>query len=103
VDCDGRFVPDTEAADARKRKESSKEPTDFEAWLREGADQDVDTELNVQLGEFTLKKHRVEPVNDIMCDFSDFADIFGDRVARTGLFVFLRLFALPKTQIVNYL
>ena len=44
----------------------------------------MDTELNFQLGEFTLKKHRVEPVDQMMCDFTDFSDIFGARVARTG-------------------
>ena len=49
----------------------------FEAWLRETTNLGVDTEINVQLGEFTLKKHRVEPVDGRLCSFGDFAHIFG--------------------------
>ena len=51
----------------------------FEAWLRAGGITSADTEVNVQLGEFSLKKHRVQPVPAFMCRFPEFAAVFGKR------------------------
>lgn len=83
--CGGRFVPDTEAV-ARAKQQASidaagektgKGALRYEDWLRQTTNLGVDTEINVQLGEFTLKKHRVEPVDERMCMFSDFRQVFG--------------------------
>ncbi|KAH9262352.1 hypothetical protein BASA82_000599, partial [Batrachochytrium salamandrivorans] len=82
MECEGRFVPDTEFAENQKRVVAI--PRDFEEYLRQGGNKMVDTELNIQLGEFTLKNHRVEPLDPVVCEFNDFEDIFGERIAQTG-------------------
>jgi hypothetical protein len=53
-------------------------------YLRITSSLAVDTEVNVQLGEFTLKKHRVEPVSEEMCSFGDFVNVFGEQMANSG-------------------
>ena len=55
----------------------------FEEWLRYHSNKSVDTEINVQLGEFTLKKHRVEPLPRYVCDMDDFVTIFGEKLAKS--------------------
>ena len=81
--CSGRFVPDTEA-EARRRQltniDDASSETPYEEWLRQTTTLGVDTEVNVQLGEFTLKKHRVEPVDPRMTQFADFRAVFGGDV-----------------------
>ena len=83
--CTGRFVPDTEAAARAKQQalidaageKKGDDALRYEDWLRQTTNLGVDTEINVQLGEFTLKKHRVEPVDERMCMFSNFRQVFG--------------------------
>lgn len=62
----GRFVPDSKKLDNEGKEIEDDEPEEnyasFEDWLRLTSNKSVDTEINVQLGEFTLKKHRVEPL-----------------------------------------
>ena len=62
----GRFVPDSKKLDKEGNElavvESEETYASFEDWLRITSNKSVDTEINVQLGEFTLKKHRVEPL-----------------------------------------
>ena len=80
----GCFVPDTEAKGsplARRDSEPEAEPAEsyakklvnsltqkmeavgggesYEAWLRRTTTQEIETEINIQLGEFTLKKRQV--------------------------------------------
>ena len=78
--CSGRFVPDTEA-ETRHRQllniDHESKDIRYEEWLRQTTTLGVDTEVNVQLGEFTLKKHRVEPVDPRMTQFTDFKAVFG--------------------------
>jgi hypothetical protein len=81
--CFGRFVPDTESRDAEPAADTaslagsslaaaeargdaladaaaaSGGGESFEAWLRRVTTMGVGTEINVQLGEFTMKKHRM--------------------------------------------
>lgn len=81
--CFGRFVPDTETkeaeeaaaetssmagsslaraearGDAMAAAAAASTGESFEAWLRRVTTMGVGTEINVQLGEFTMKKHRM--------------------------------------------
>lgn len=101
----GRFVPDTEAntgvrdrnstgstgegdvtfeeveIDPVSGKDLGKYNMDqsFEEWYRELTTQSVDTEINIQIGEFTLKKHRMQILESGWMRFLDFTLIFGDK------------------------
>ena len=74
--CIGRYVPDTEAIALQEKREGVQADT-FAEWLRLTTNLAVDTEVNIQLGEFTLKKHRVEPIDERFRGFGDFAAVFG--------------------------
>ena len=87
--CYGRFVPDTETkeaeeaatetssmagsslaraearGDAMAAAAAASTGESFEAWLRRVTTMGVGTEINVQLGEFTMKKHRM--VLNLLC------------------------------------
>ena len=78
-----RFVPDTEATALAKQRAGVAEDS-YAEWLRATTNLTVDTEVNIQLGEFTLKKHRVEPVDDRFRGFTDFAVVFGKNMANAN-------------------
>ena len=74
--CAGRYVPDTEApqlAAALRPRPAER----FEQWLRRVTTTAFDTEVNVQFGEFTLKKHAVRSLDDRLRRLPDFVDLFG--------------------------
>ena len=48
----------------------------YEAWLR-AQTQSVDTEVNVQLGEYTLKKNTLQPLPSHISVDGDFVSVFG--------------------------
>jgi hypothetical protein len=75
--CWGRFVPDTEKAQLQKLRQSIDHTHDFEEWLRLTTTLSVDTEVNVQLGEFTLKKHQMQLLPDEILGCQDFVTVFG--------------------------
>ena len=81
--CVGRFVPDTEAIALKQKREGVNTDT-FAEWLRQTTNLAVDTEVNIQLGEFTLKKHRVEPIDERFRGFNDFAAVFGKMMANAN-------------------
>jgi hypothetical protein len=73
----GRFVPDIEhdeeqfllsLSDATKHS--------FEEWLRETTTLSVNTEVNTQLGEFTVRKNITRPCDDSMTCDEDFVAAF---------------------------
>jgi hypothetical protein len=73
----GRFVPENEYdPESFTTKLSSEAKVNFEAWLRETTTLAVNTEINCQLGEFTIKKHVTQPLdNDIQIN-ADFVSVF---------------------------
>ena len=73
--CIGRYVPDTEAIALQEKREGVQADT-FAEWLRLTTNLAVDTEVNIQLGEFTLK-NTVEPIDERFRGFGDFAAVFG--------------------------
>ena len=83
--CEGRFVPDTELANRKPIEATAGMP--FEEWLRLTTTQSVDTEINLQLGDFTLKKHHMEMLNDDIHQHPDYVAVFGARAksANRGL------------------
>mmetsp|Transcript_14534 Transcript_14534/g.21938 ORF Transcript_14534/g.21938 Transcript_14534/m.21938 type:complete len:1946 (+) Transcript_14534:90-5927(+) len=76
ADCAGRYVPDTERiVVANANYVNANE--NFETWLRRVTTTAVDTEVNAQLGEFTLKKHTVKALEERIQRMADFVDVFG--------------------------
>ena len=55
----GSFQPDTEV-----RTDLHYDVQSYEEWLRVTTTQVVETEVNIQLGEFTLKKQQMELLPD---------------------------------------
>ena len=93
----GRYVPDTVSADANKRAESAggaladgsrgdakagkgRETADrLESWLRAVTSHaGVEAEINVQLGEFSLRKQPLAPLPSPIRAAPDFASALGD-------------------------
>ena len=58
----GRFVPDTEAAAQDAARDKRLHAMTYEAYLR-AQTESVDTEVNMQLGEYTLRKHTMKMVD----------------------------------------
>jgi hypothetical protein len=73
----GRFVPDIEYDEERFISNLSKvSQHSFEEWLRETTTLSVNTEINVQLGEFTVKKNITKPLEDVMTEKEEFNAAF---------------------------
>lgn len=75
----GRFIPDTDypALQTSQKHLSKEAEVNFEAWLRETTTLAVNTEINVQLGEFTIKKNSTRPLEDEFRHWPDFRTVFG--------------------------
>lgn len=72
----GRFVPDNEFD--KQKFETALSPSakrSFESWLRETTTLAVNTEINVQLGEFTVKKHATRPLEPEIRENADFEEV----------------------------
>jgi hypothetical protein len=75
----GRFVPDTEFdPDMFEAALSPEGRVNFEAWLRDTTTLVIKTEINVQLGEFTIKKHATRPLEIEYKTFDEFHTVFGN-------------------------
>jgi hypothetical protein len=73
----GKFVPSNEFdANTVASKLSPEAKVNFEAWLRETTTLMVNTEINVQLGEFTIKRHTTQPLDTYIQDHPDFVQVF---------------------------
>ena len=73
----GRFVPDVEH-DNEKFLLNLSDATkhNFEEWLRETTTLSVNTEINIQLGEFTVRKNITKPCDESMTSDRDFISAF---------------------------
>ena len=81
----GRYVPEQESQEAElDSKLSVAGKRDFEDWLRESTTLVVNTEINVQLGEFTIKKNAVQPLPQYMMRNEDFVSVF-QRVSKDDI------------------
>jgi hypothetical protein len=73
----GRFVPENEYdPECFTTKLSAEAKVNFEAWLRETTTLAVNTEINCQLGEFTIKKHVTQPLDPEIQANLDFIAVF---------------------------
>jgi hypothetical protein len=73
----GRFVPDIEHDEEKfLRNLSDATKHSFEEWLRETTTLSVNTEINIQLGEFTVKKNITKPLDDVMTSEEEFSAAF---------------------------
>lgn len=68
--CNGRFVPIGDKNDTKVNTNS------FEEWMRLTTTQAVETEINVQLGEFTLRRHTMGLLDEQITHFADFKEVF---------------------------
>lgn len=71
----GKFVPDNEVPDFVSGL-SKAARVDYETWLRETTTTVIDTEMNVQLGEFTIKKHAIAPLDASIMQDPEFFHVF---------------------------
>ena len=72
----GRLLPDTEMEMAESRLDSLRHAPDYATFLR-GTNMAVDTEINLQLGEYTLKNHALQALPAHINHHTDFMQIFG--------------------------
>ena len=87
----GRFQPDTEL-EARAKKPKPQFDT-YEDWLLYMTTQEVETEINVQLGTFTLKKQAMQVLPSQISRMPDFEHVFG----KSGAFA-IQSAAVRKTE-----
>jgi len=71
--CAGRFCPDTEIKDI---KDTIAEGLDLLQWLRSVTTSNVETEINLQLGTFTLKSCQTEMLDMNLAQHPDFKRVF---------------------------
>ena len=84
--CYGRFVPATEKEQLRRRLcHESLDQLSYMEWLRTTTTLSVDTEVNLQLSEFTLKKHKMKRIESSIEKHPDFEKIFGVQSAISGM------------------
>lgn len=75
----GRFVPENEFDKERFLDSMSPRALkNFETWLRETTTLAVNTEINVQLGEFTIKKNATRPLESDMRNNDDFDEVLSN-------------------------
>ena len=57
----------------------------LEEWLRHKSGTQVDTEINVQLGQLTVSRQHVRTLPADVYDMEDFKTIFGSSAGRVGM------------------
>ena len=100
IGCASRWVPTTEHhSNKNGKKDNDNDNGDkntsttqeevkdasFEEWLRRTTTEAADTEINVQLGEFALKKNRVETLPSSTRTLPDFVAVFGNNELASGV------------------
>ena len=55
--------------------------SEYEAWLRGRVCSLEETEINVQLGQLTWKRHHMQLLDKAICEHPDFRAVFGDAAA----------------------
>lgn len=71
--CYGRFVPDTEDKNLRDGSYRKPKPGQtYEQWMLEVTTRAVGTEVNVQIGEFTIQNHKMMILDEEVTSHPDF-------------------------------
>ncbi|MDA7651362.1 hypothetical protein N8602_00260, partial [bacterium] len=79
----GRFQPEIEIH--AREKLPCPEFSSYEEWIRYTSTQTVETEINLQLGTFTMKKQSMHVLPTEIARDIDFQEIFGASVAEFGM------------------
>jgi hypothetical protein len=83
--CVGRFLPDTELKGVMETIQNQASiHENFEEWLRATTTLSADTEVNTQLGEFTLKKHSMGMLEQRFAMHPDLVYVLGPLHKKQG-------------------
>ena len=76
--CGGRFIPDTEVSLSQgdKSPEQQKRMA-YREWMEYTTNKSSAMEVNMQLGEYTLKRQQPQLLDAEIGEFQDFVDLFG--------------------------
>ena len=69
------------AARARRSLDPAGGAAQYEAWLRKRVCSLEETEINVQLGQLTWKRHHMQLLDRAICEHPDFVAVFGEDAA----------------------
>ena len=72
-------------AQRQEEEKARQEFKDYESYLRYYSNQRVDTEINLQLGDLTLKTARLEVLDPAIANMPDFIAVFGPQHNRTPM------------------
>ena len=72
-------------AQRQEEEKARQEFKDYESYLRYYSNQRVDTEINLQLGDLTLKTARLEVLDPAIANMPDFIAVFGPQQNRTPM------------------
>lgn len=98
VNFKGRFIPVNEYdPESLTTKLSREARVSFEVWMREVTTLAVSTEINAQLGEFTIKKHATQALNAEITENADFIDVF-EHVAHSEIIQCAEVINLPRRK-----
>ena len=84
--CEGRYTPTSSVAEPEESEavkaakawgDIPQAPVTYESWLRERVSALAETEINVQLGELTLKRHHMQLLEQSIARHEDFVATFG--------------------------
>ena len=75
--CRGRLCPDTEMLNFKSAISKADAEQDFEAWLQVITTAAVGTEINVQLGTFTLQSNQTELLDSRFVEAAEFETAIG--------------------------
>jgi len=78
----GRFVPNLIQSRDRTHEIKTREETYGEFMRRRQNEEQPDTEINVQIGDFTLKTSRLQVLEQSTVSMPDFVEVFGSRLAQ---------------------
>ena len=92
--CDGRYTPDASGttsgapagaaeragwgSEAEAEAAAAAKSGGYPAWLRVKVSAAAETEINVQLGEMTLKRHHMQLLDGAVAHHADFLAVFGE-------------------------
>ena len=80
----GRFIPETELATVNEARRATQATTRYRDWWFRVCNEASETEINVELGEFSVKANKMRTLDAEIGAFDDYVAVFGVMGA-TGL------------------
>jgi hypothetical protein len=76
--CGGRFIPDTEVSLSQGDKTAAQQKQmTYREWMEYATNRSFAMEVNMQLGEYTLKRQQPQLLDPEIGEYQDFVDLFG--------------------------